>query len=353
LGEERRTTKRRKQLSDDEDKPTPGSKTFQDILPQPVIPLPPKARGTCSGSSGQAEGPASPCRSDDVVSSVEQATLDTLPNAFGLFRRYFSKQLPFHDPESEVDLSGLSNVRLSVEEQPVDATFDPYPNESSFRLGEWHWNGGLQKSQASFKELIRIVGDSDFRPSDVRFTNWEKVNQRLACEVNEEGEWLDKDAGWRALPVTISVPFHRLTQNPGCRDYTVQFRYRPLISVIEEKLHRETDVTHFHYEPYELLWQAPEKQDPIRVYGELYTSQAFIDAHNTLQNSPGEPGCNLPRVVVALMFWSDGTHLTEFGDAKLWPLYMYFGNESKYRRSKPSCHLCEHVAYFETASVHF
>jgi hypothetical protein len=287
------------------------------------------------------------------ASSPEQAAFDTGSNAFGLFRRYFSKQLPSHDPENEVDLSALSNVPLSIDRQLADSAFNPYPNKSSFLLGEWHWNGGLQKSQANFKELIQIVGDSDFRPSDVQFTNWDKVNRRLAGAIDEEGEWLDEDAGWRTSPVTISVPFHRHTQSPGCRDYSVEFRHRPLISVIEEKLRREKDIANFHFEPYQLLWQAPEKRDPIRVHGELYTSQAFIDAHNALQNSPREPGCDLPRVVIALMFWSDGTHLTDFGDAKLWPLYMFFGNESKYRRSKPSCHLCEHVAYFETASFRF
>jgi hypothetical protein len=47
------------------------------------------------------------------------------------------------------------------------------------------------------------------------------------------------------------------------------------------------------------------------------------------------------------MFWSDATQLTLFGTAKLWPTYMYFSNESKYRRCKPSLHLSNHVAYFE------
>lgn len=47
------------------------------------------------------------------------------------------------------------------------------------------------------------------------------------------------------------------------------------------------------------------------------------------------------------MFWSDTTQLTSFGNAKLWPTYMYFGNESKYRHCKPSLNLSNHVAYFE------
>jgi hypothetical protein len=54
----------------------------------------------------------------------------------------------------------------------------------------------------------------------------------------------------------------------------------------------------------------------------------------------------LPRHIIALMFASDATQLTSFGDTSLWPLYMIFGNESKYRRCKPTLHLCHHVAYF-------
>jgi hypothetical protein len=219
-------------------------------------------------------------------------------------------------------------------------------------LSDWYWNHGVQKSQASFKELITIIGHPDFQPSDIRSTNWGEINRKLADGNSDECEWIDEDAGWSTTPVTISVPFHRRLPDPGPRDFVVtNFYHRPLVSVIREKLTNNKDGPHFHYEPYELLWRPSDNQDPARVYGELYTSPAFIDAQNVLQQSPGEPGCELPRVIVALMFWSDVTHLTNFGDAKLWPLYMFFGNESKYRRGKPSCHLCEHVAYFEKVRV--
>ena len=89
----------------------------------------------------------------------------------------------------------------------------------------------------------------------------------------------------------------------------------------------------------------------MRVHGELYSSPVFLEAHCALQASPKEPGCDLPHVVVAIMLWSDVTHLTTFGTAKLWPCYMYFGNESKYNRCKPSRHLCNHIAYFQSVSL--
>ena len=73
--------------------------------------------------------------------------------------------------------------------------------------------------------------------------------------------------------------------------------------------------------------------------------------HHEVQNSIREPGCDLPRVVLGLIFASDGTQLTTFSDAKLWPVYLMFGNESKDQRSKPSCHAFEHVAYLETVCI--
>ncbi|KAF8227180.1 hypothetical protein L208DRAFT_1298201 [Tricholoma matsutake] len=105
---------------------------------------------------------------------------------------------------------------------------------------------------------------------------------------------------------------------------------------------------HLHFEPYELFWQPTEASKPVKAHGELYTSEAFIEAHCDLQDSPGEPGCDLQRVVVGLMFASDGTQLSAFSTAKLWPIYLAMGNKSKDRRSKPSCQAFEHIAYLET-----
>ncbi|KIM55613.1 hypothetical protein SCLCIDRAFT_78560, partial [Scleroderma citrinum Foug A] len=53
----------------------------------------------------------------------------------------------------------------------------------------------------------------------------------------------------------------------------------------------------------------------------------------------------LPQQIVGLMLWSDATHLTTFRTAKLWPLYIYMGNKSKYMHCWPSSNLCSHAAY--------
>ena len=106
----------------------------------------------------------------------------------------------------------------------------------------------------------------------------------------------------------------------------------------------------FYYELYELHWHPPHQAQDIGVHSELFTSQAFLEAHNQLQQMETVPRCNLPRRIIALMFWSDAMQLMSFGDAKLWPLYVFFGNNSKYERGRPFARLCNHVAYFETVS---
>jgi hypothetical protein len=298
-------------------------------------------------------------------------------NAFGLFRKYCSGQPPSHDPEDNIELADLCDNRTDTSQSLNSPNiFFPFPNESSFLLGEWYWNDGIQKSQESFSKLLSIIGSPDFRPEDVRHGKWAKVDALLAkndfdrdgdralqgCETektdgpadDEDAAWIDEDSGWKKTPIFISVPFHSRLKNPGPKEYLVgDFYHRSFVSVIREKLKNAPDVQNFHYEPFELFWKPNDENVETRVHGELYTSPAFLEAHRTLQEIPGEPGCDLPRVVVALMFWSDSTHLTSFGNAKLWPNYLFFGNESKYHRCKPTCHLCNHVAYFQSVGHHF
>jgi hypothetical protein len=244
---------------------------------------------------------------------------------------------------------------------PVDSYY-PYPTLSSFLLGEWYWTDGVKKSQSSFNNLLKIIGHPDFRPEDVAGANWQRINAQLVdgerhiglsntdCEDGWEDELVDRH--WIKSPIKIKVPFHKRTLHPGQEELEAGNLYhRKLVSVIREKISGPSGLSHLHLEPYELYWQPDEASEPVRVHGELYSSDSFINAHHELQGSPGEPGCQLPRVVVGLMFASDATNLTAFSDAKLWPVYLAIGNESKYRRSKPSCQAFEHIAYFETVST--
>lgn len=63
----------------------------------------------------------------------------------------------------------------------------------------------------------------------------------------------------------------------------------------------------------------------------------------------GDPDRQLSKMIAMIMGYSDATHVTQFGNSKLWPVYEYFSNQSKYRASRPSSHAAHHFAFFPNA----
>lgn len=329
-------------------------------MPEPLHSLPLENRNTPFDSQPQC--PSS--QTNEGVIPANSNILESDLNDYGLFRRYFTKTFPTHDPDSELTAEDFCDMPNALEKEPLDICNDherlddygPYPNRSSFLLGEWNWNDQVQKSKSSFKYLLDILTDPDFRTADLRNTHWEAIDKELGSSTHTEDDeeqpfWVKNDAQWTNTPISISVPFHRYTPNPGPREYIIpEFYHRSIISVLREALSHPVEGLHFHYEPYELYWKRNNEANPIRVFGEMYTSPVFIDAHRTLQDLPPEPECKRPRFVAGLMLASDATHVTAFGETKIWPQYLYFGNHSKYQRCKPNCHLCYHIAYFQKVS---
>ncbi|TEB29008.1 hypothetical protein FA13DRAFT_1602778, partial [Coprinellus micaceus] len=231
----------------------------------------------------------------------------------------------------------------------------PFPNHSSFELGEWYIEAGSQLSLASLQNLVELAQRPGFS-EQVSQANWPKIFNSLGGDGDvlsdptgdANGDWID-EAGWKQTPVSIPVPIGGLAE---ARVVGTLF-HRSIVSILREKISNSPDAELFHFDPFEVHWQPDLESPPQRVYSELYNSDAFMKAHRELQDSPQPAGCHLPRVVVGLMFWSDGTHVSAFSSEKLWPLYMCFGNESKYRRCKTASELCHHVAYFDELSADF
>src|SRR6202453_2284210 len=198
------------------------------------------------------------------LASCILSTLRTPRNIFGLFRQYYSDEMPSHDPEEHVILQDLCDDPGAAEPAipPICGDFNPYPNKNYFLLGDWFWNHGGQKSRESFHKLLQIVGNPEFHPDDVCDTPWAKIDKKLGQNDfdNEDGkdehdtEWVDEDAGWKKSLVKISVPFNRRAEDPGPKDYDVGYLYhRLLVSVIQEKLANPHHTSHFHYQPFELF----------------------------------------------------------------------------------------------------
>lgn len=287
-------------------------------------------------------------------------------DSFGLKKRYHSDRLPAHDPDMAQTIHDLYDSPYHMHQSADDfeaqsnasgdsetPSFAPFPNLSSFELGEWFYGQGTQKSLKDFKALIQLLTSPGFSISDIQNTKWNKVFQDLGKNKDElkpsESEWID-DSGWKTTDIKIEVPIHnRMGPGKGVEEHVAgKLFHRNIVSIVEEKIRNASDARFFHYDGHELLW-SPDKSDnspEIRVLSELYHSDAFLQAQKEVRDSPPPQikDCDLPRVVVGLMFWSDATHLSTFSTSKLWPLYMLFANESKHRRGAD---LCNHVAYFD------
>ena|ERR1700761_4950990 len=111
-----------------------------------------------------------------------------------------------------------------------------------------------------------------------------------------------------------------------------------------ETIQEDLPTREIHWHGYEEHWQPPYQDFPSeRVWGDLYTSDAFLKAERDLLSSQVHPAC--PSIIVVYMFWSDSTHLAQFRQTKAWPIYAYIGNQTKYTHCKPSAQLAQVIGY--------
>ena len=310
---------------------------FSDILPEPLQAIP------------QSQLPA--------VYLMVTNPLKTALNCFGLFRQYLFH--PTHDPDASINPSDLSNLTthtppplLSASDQTKPDPPWPFANMSVWRLMRWMNTGSSSKSEGDVNRLVSdVLGASDFRVADLHNFNAHRENTRLdtADKTTPLGD------NFRTTSIAIEVPTGKPGDPSTPRTYSVPgLRYRKLLNVIKAAF-QDPLSQQFHFTPFSLMHRSPTTGKEQRLYGELYNSDEFINEHKRIQNRspppPDDPQCKLEKVIAALMFWSDSTHLTNFGTAKLWPIYLFFGNLSKYVRSRPSSGACHHLAYIPSVCI--
>lgn len=316
----------------------------RDILPQ----APPAVLD--HGTVGESNEPT---RIRRVILIVHD-TLKTHLNPFRLFRLY--KDRPSYDPDAFVSLDDLSNKTCTgIPPQPqhsrstsgssVDPAW-PFKNMSTFRIMQWLNTGSSVKSEGEATRLVEeVLSASDFDVKDLDGFKAHRENLRAdrAKIPESSSHYL---AGFETASVDIRVPSGQ--RNVPSETFSVPgLHYRPLLSVIREAFSGPLS-DKMHFSPFKLFHQLPSSNEEIRVHGELYTSDSFIQAHDKIQRvplPPGESDCKLERAVAAVMLWSDATHVANFGTAQMWPIYMMLGNISKYVRALPDSGACHHLAY--------
>ena len=206
------------------------------------------------------------------------------------------------------------------------------------------------KTEAEINRLTKEIRDAGgFPDSDLEGFDVRRENKCLDA-AQKSRPFMD---GFQETSLKINVPSGDPDKHP--QEFTVPgFHFRSITSVIKAAFESPL-ADHFHLSPYKLFRKSPIKNEDERFYSELYDSDAFIEAHDDIQRHgllpPDDLGCLREKVIAALMFWSDSTHLTDFGTAKIWPIYLLFGNLSKYIRMRPTSGACHHLAYIPTARI--
>ena len=198
-------------------------KRFRDMLPEPPLPFPPQDVevsldvGPSQANSDSRPSTAATSASIDQ-SSLQSAQLPSKPcavlptqtNSFGLFCLYDEGSVPrINDPEDQSGADPLpTEAHMSQQLPSTMNPFHPYPNETSWRLGDWYWNQGAQKSKDSFKKLVEIITSTDFCPEDLYHTNWAAIDHQLgnlgtihdpsqaSTTANDLEEFQAEDGGW-------------------------------------------------------------------------------------------------------------------------------------------------------------
>ena len=269
----------------------------------------------------------------------------TAANNFGLWKDYLYH--PSHDPDATVAAEDLYRPHLSAilpqRAQAEEASL--YTNRTVELLLDWQNSGSSAKSNNELNHLVKeVLLYPKFKLDELSKFNATCENQK--ADTIEEQSQLEYLRGFHHADIVIEVPSG--SKNNAPRSFSIPGLYYCKITILIQESFQNPIFLKFHLSPFKLYRKHTQADGEAskRIYSEMYDSNSFLDVHTKIQRTQtDDPNCKWEKVLAALMFWSDATHLAMFGTAKMWPIYMLFGNLSKYIRCQPNSGATKHLAY--------
>jgi hypothetical protein len=292
----------------------------------------------------------------------DESTLDssapviTDPDCFGIYRVYARK--PLCDPLQYRTLNthcgtGIPQNHGTVHtENRTTPYYHPFSNPSAAAMMVTHHSGTSVQSIQQTTQIAHVLGSlgSDLDPMDLGNFNAALEHKKLdAYLANAPGSVFHHEDGWLESSVRIRLPLDKMKMpesNAAELEVGGVF-HRDIIEVISS-VYRSDTVQSFNHIPFKQFWKPSEDALPERLYGEIFSSEAMIDIDEEICKScPSNDSdeSDLEAISVPLLLYSDSTHLASFGTASLWPVYLFFGSQSKYVRAMPTSYACHHIAY--------
>ena len=290
----------------------------------------------------------------------------TEPDSFGLFRIYPSE--PTHIPDSgttllnvvdaptllrnSVQFSNLPNI-LPPSTITRENLFSAFSSPTAGLLMCWQYSKSNSKTKDELNRLWTYIKDPSFNSSQQCDFSHDREYKLVTKYLQDDSNPFRAQHGWMRSSVTIPLvkegKEYASENDPDVPTMTVDnVFHRSLINVIKYVFADKVSAS-FHFTPFHQYWTTADDRR-VQVYSESYTSPQMVKAYKEVGCLPREADDHYERVIIPLMLWSDATHLANFGDASLWPVYVYFGNQSKYIRGKPTSEACHHIAYIPSVS---
>ena len=293
----------------------------------------------------------------------------TSPNSYGIYRIYPDSKVTY-SPNEIYCLDSVADGPVATVNDPEEDShpwwtvalssdnkkdyYAPFPTTSHFRLMQWFYGSSTSKSLSALDDLVQnVLLASDFDREDL-----------VGFHAAHEAECLDQshhtqscfkaNDGWIESSIQISLPAEGVkhaSETLAPKFEVPGLLHCWLLHIIKAALH-EMSTKQFHLFPYQEFWEPSPGSPPECVYSELYTSDAFLAEHDKIHANCNrqDSGSQIENVILAITLWSDSTHLTSFGNASLWPIYLFVGNLSKYIRLKPMSHSAHHLTYIPKVS---
>ncbi|KAH9938879.1 uncharacterized protein BXZ73DRAFT_99940 [Epithele typhae] len=270
-------------------------------MPFPDIPSPQYPASASFPCAQPPAGSPSLASNTEYNPTSQRPFVDSDTNNFGVFRRYYGRStLPLETPEDHqiledlCDGPGLRPARAGNPLQeptlqwigkPQQEWYAPFANPTQANVTHWRQSltGSGTISHPSFDKLLDIMHDSVVH-------GWDPLEDGFSSRKSEK--LLDEpltsanvfsEGDWLKDPFPLSLP------KTGCK------------KAEEEKI----------------------------------------------RNLPRNPAdkADMEYGIIPMILWSDATHLANFSDAKMWPVYLYFAHLCKYTRGRPTEFTAHHIAY--------
>ena len=334
---------------------------YKDFIPTSFMPL---DHTPIYKTKRQLRAEQEQMRSTSVVEQHEEQMVPppaepvtTEPDSYGVFRVY--PAVPIRDPTMELSELVDHNAGFTAQSTasgPIasghlasgipELSYGPFHNQTELDFMEWANSVPSELSQDKAQAIVDIARNEHFDVNDMMKINVDQLNKRLDAYSLEDhlacADWINGSVKLRLPCQGVKCPESKAPE------FEVKgILYRKLLDVIKGTLQSEA-ASKFHFIPFSEYWKPSPDGPSIRVYGEAFSSDAMQEGYREIRQKSSMVG-DSPDVeiaIVSMSIYSDSTRLGAFGPASLWPMYIFFGNQSKYDRCRPSSFAAHHVAYF-------